>query len=187
MRAFIAIKLPPEINASLIKLQHELKLTLPKISWVKPANLHLTLKFLGEISTEQLACAAQKIPEIIKGFSPFEIKLETLGVFPDLSRGRIIWIGSQTPDPELKRLVGEIEKELSKIGLPKERHSFQAHISLGRIKQPLNPLDLECCLKKVWNDCATLDLKFSAAGITLFKSQLNRQGADYSILQELNF
>ncbi|MDP2927354.1 MAG: RNA 2',3'-cyclic phosphodiesterase [Candidatus Omnitrophota bacterium] len=187
MRAFIAIELPLDIKNALVKIQDKLKTTLPKISWVKPANLHLSLKFLGEISLKQLKETQQIIAEIIKTSSPFEIKLETLGVFPNCRAARIIWIGTNQPPRQLKQLVDQLETKLLKIGLPEEQHPFRAHITLSRIKNPLIPSDLERGLDKVKNDCSDANLKFNTRGITLFQSVLGPGGPTYSILKEAAF
>jgi RNA 2',3'-cyclic 3'-phosphodiesterase len=178
MRTFIAIELPLDIRNSLVKIQDKLKITLPKINWVKPANLHLSLKFLGEISLEQVESIQQIIADITKTFVPFEIRLDTLGVFPNYRTARIIWIGTNQPLFELKQLVDQLETKLLETGLPKEERPFQAHITLGRIKNPLIPADLEKELNKVSGDC--LDLKFNTGGITLFQSLLDPGGPTYS-------
>jgi RNA 2',3'-cyclic 3'-phosphodiesterase len=183
MRAFIAIELPENIKNDLTKIQDKLKISLPKINWVKPANLHLSLKFLGEISSSQLEPIVQVMTEIIKTTPPFEIKLETLSVFPNYRAARIIWIGINQPPPELKQLADQLETKLLKIGLPEEKRPFQAHITLGRIKNPLIPEDLEKGLDKIRNDC----LEFKIRGITLFQSLLGPGGPTYSILKEAAF
>ena len=185
MRAFIAVELPSDTKNTLVKIQDKLKIILPKVSWVKPANLHLSLKFLGEISANQLECTQQVITEIVKTSAPFEIKLETLGVFPDFRTARIIWIGTNQPPPELIQLAGQLETRLLKIGLPKEEHPFRTHITLGRVRNPLVPADLEKGLDKVKNDC--VDVKFNAEGITLFQSVLGPGGPTYNILKEAAF
>ncbi len=184
MRAFIAIELPLVIRNSLVKIQSRLKITLPKINWVTPSNLHLSLKFLGEISLEQISDIQQIIAETIKTTPALEIKLETLGVYPDYRQARIIWIGTnQTPD-QLQQLVGQLQTKLLKIGLPEHEHLFRMHITLGRIKNTLIPKDLEGALDKVKNDLSNMDLKFSAGGITLFQSVLGPSGPTYSILKK---
>ena len=159
MRTFIAIELPLDIKNALAKIQDKLKTTLPKISWVKPINLHLSLKFLGEISLKQLGDTQQIIAEIIKTTLSFEINLETLGVFPNYQTARIIWIGTNQPPRELKQLVEQLETKLLKIGLPKEQHSFRAHITLGRIKNPLIFSELEKTIEKIQNDLLDTNLK----------------------------
>ncbi|MFH0917962.1 MAG: RNA 2',3'-cyclic phosphodiesterase [Candidatus Omnitrophota bacterium] len=187
MRAFIAIKLPLDIQTALVKIQDKLKTALPKINWVAPANLHLSLKFLGEISLEQLKDTQQIIAEIIKTTHSFQIRLETLGVFPNCRLARIIWIGTpQAPIP-LKQLVEQLEKKLLPLKIPKEQHIFQTHITLGRLKYAIIPSVLEKELSGLKDKINDMNLKFYAGGITLFQSVLGPGGPTYSILKEADF
>jgi len=187
MRAFIAIKLPLDIENTLAKIQDKLKLTLPKISWVKPINLHLSLKFLGEISISQADQIQQTISEIIRSISKFQIKLTTLGIFPDSRAARIIWIGTNQPPAQLIQFVEQLEKNLLKSGIPNAQCAFQAHITLGRIKHPLNHLDLEKTLNKFHDEINDMNLKLNVRGITLFQSVLGPGGPTYTILKETTF
>lgn len=187
MRTFIAIELPLNIKNSLAKIQDKLKPTLPKINWVKFSNLHLSLKFLGDISLKQLKRTQLIITEIIKTASPFEIKLEALGVFPNYQRARIIWIGTNRPPYELKRLVAQLETKLLKIILLEKQHPFRAHITLGRIKNTPISSNLEKGLNKIGDDLLDMSLKFNIQGITLFQSRLGPYGPTYTILKEATF
>ena len=117
MRTFTAIELPAEIKISLAKIQEKLKTSLPKISWVKPENLHLSLKFIGEVSAEQADNFKQLITGAAETAAPFELKIDSLGVFPDTSGARIIWAGTDAPAPPLLQLVEELEK-LYKSSIP---------------------------------------------------------------------
>ena len=187
MRAFIAIKLPLDIQNTLAQIQDKLKTTLPQIAWTKPANLHLSLKFLGEISLAQLQTTQRIIAEIVSKTLPFEIKLETLGVFPDYRRARIIWIGTDQAPLELKLLAGQIEAKLSQSVSTESQHPFQAHITLGRVKKPALALILKKELKKIEDSYPDGDLKFNTKGVTFFQSVLGPGGPTYSILKELTF
>jgi len=184
MRAFIAIKLPPDIKNALTGIQDKLKPNLPKLNWIKPTNLHLSLKFLGEISEQQLQSSQQIIARIIKTALPFEIKLETLGVFPDDRQARIIWIGTTQPPAQLKQSVEQLENEFLGSSIPREQRSFQAHITLGRIKNPINHADLEKAINDLKSGITDMNLKFNFQGMALFQSVLGPGGPAYSILKE---
>ncbi|MFA4854491.1 MAG: RNA 2',3'-cyclic phosphodiesterase [Candidatus Omnitrophota bacterium] len=186
MRAFIAIELPASIKDALSKIQDELKAVLPKVNWVKPQNLHLTLKFLGEISPGQLDAIKHIITEVSQGTAVFKIKLDDLGVFPDLRQARTIWIGINQ-DTIAKQIAGLLETKVAGIGIAKEKREFSSHITIGRIKIPLNPVDLERELKKAKNDVVYANMEFNTGGITLFKSVLGPAGAAYTVLKEANF
>jgi 2'-5' RNA ligase len=188
MRAFIAIKLPLDIKNALAKIQDESKTALPKINWVKPPNLHLSLKFLGGIFLKQLEAAKQIVAAVAKTTHPFEIKLEALDVFPNYRKARIIWIGTNQPPIQLTQLVAQLEKRFLDLGIPQEQRAFQAHITLGRIKHSITPLaDLENQLNKLKNKITNMHLKFDPRGITLFQSVLDPGGPTYRILNESSF
>jgi len=186
MRAFIAIELPARVRDDLSKIQDALKAALPKVSWVKPQNLHLTLKFLGDISPHQLEEIKRIINELSLEFALFKIKLDDLGVFPGLHQARIIWTGI-SQDILIKQLAGSLETKLAGIGIAKEKRDFTSHITIARVKNPLDPADLERELKKAKNDLVYANLGFNAEGITLFESVLGAGGAVYTVLEKANF
>jgi len=187
MRAFIAIELPANIKDTVSKIQDRLKTNLPKVSWVKPNNLHLTLKFLGEVSSQQLDDINQITAETVKTITGFEIKLDSLGAFPNPAFARIIWIGSQQLPKPLEQIVEQLETRLAGLGIPKEERPFRAHITIGRIKHHLNPSDLEKAIAQIKNDLVNQNLEFNTRGITLFESTLGKGGPTYTALKETNF
>ena len=187
MRAFIALELPPEIKEAVSAIQNKLKTSLPGISWVKPQNLHITLKFLGGISPRQLAETKTIIMQISAITAPFSLKPDGLGVFPGRGQPRIIWLGINE-DPAVKGIAASLEREIFKIGIAKEKRDFSGHITIGRVKIPLDPEDLEEELKKARNDLLATNLEFKAMGITLFESVLGgSDGPVYTALKEANF
>jgi 2'-5' RNA ligase len=187
MRAFIAIELPSNIKNAVSKVQDKLKAGLPEISWVAPVNLHLSLKFLGEVSCKQLDNINQIITETVKTITDFKIKLESLGVFPNKASARIIWIGTNQVPKALEQIVEQLETKLAELGIPKEDRPFRAHITIGRIKHRLNRCDLEKGINRVKNDIVYENLEFNTRGITLFQSTLGKQGPTYTALKETNF
>lgn len=187
MRTFIAIELPQALKDALSEIQNKLKTTLPKISWVKPQNLHLTLKFIGEISPKQLNNIKQMITEIATATADFKIKLETLGVFPNIRSARIIWIGNNQLPLPLKNLVDQIETKIAELGKPKEDRPFLAHVTVGRIKTHINPSILEDEINKINNKIGSKNWEFDAGRITLFESVLGKLGPTYTALKEANF
>ena len=189
MRAFIAIDLPSNIKNNLSRIQVKLKENLPEVNWVKLQNLHLTLKFLGEISTSQLNNIEQITQETIKTTSDFKIKLDTLGVFPNIHAARIIWIGTDQTPTELKQFIKRLETQLGKCSLTKEEQPFCTHITIGRIKSRkyFKFSDLARILNNVKTDLITENWEFNAKAVTLFQSHLAAGGANYTILKETNF
>ena len=184
MRAFIAIELPAGIKDALSGMQT--KSPKESISWVKSQNLHLTLKFLGDISLEQLNKIKQLIIGITKTIPGFKIKLNNLGVFPNMHTTRIIWIGADHPPLELKQLTEQLETKLAGSGTPQEQRTFRAHITIGRIRSHLVPSDLKKVIDKIENDMAGLNWEFNCDEITLFESTLGPGGPVYTILDKFN-
>jgi 2'-5' RNA ligase len=184
MRAFIAIELPIGIKNSLSKIQEKLATERLKVSWVKPHNLHLTLKFLGDIFPEQLSQIEQIITEITKTTSGFKVKLETLGVFPNLNAARIIWIGANQIPVELGQLTQQLQIRLTECNIPREERDFCAHITIGRIKYKISTSDLNKAIEKLRNDLLVRNLEFDCAGITLFESTLKPDGPIYTVLNK---
>ena len=184
MRAFIAIELPTEIKNYLSSIQNKLKAELPKVSWVKLENLHLTLKFLGEISPKQFNEIKQIITEITKGTSEFKIKLESAGVFPNPTVPRLIWIGNNQASTELKQLTEQLNKRLAESDIPQDERIFHAHITIGRIKTRLNSSDLKEALDKTGGDLVSVNEEFNCKEITLFESTLGPGGPTYKILEK---
>ena len=148
MRAFIAIDLPTNIKNKLSKIQDKLKDNFAQINWVKPQNLHLTLKFLGEITSEQSSAINRIIAEISQTIIPFKIKLDDLGAFPNLHNPRIIWVGI-SQDVYAQQIAELLETKIADIGIAKGSHPFAAHITIGRIKSPILGSDLENELRKI--------------------------------------
>jgi len=186
MRAFIAIELPIEIKDTLARIQEELKAQLPKVSWGKPQNLHLTLKFLGDISPKQLCDIKHITAEITKATVGFKIRLEDLGVFPNVHAARIIWIGTNQPPLELKQLAEQLETRLIESGIPQQGRPFCAHITIGRIKSRLIPSNLQKALNKVENDVDCANWEFDCREIVLFESALGPSGPTYTAIEKLN-
>ena len=134
VRTFIAIKLTPEIISNIGRVQEELKRTDAQVKWVEPDNIHLTLKFLGHVTPEELEKVKITTKETLGPFAPFEMGVASLGAFPKIKYPRVIWVGIDRGRGELKRIAFSIEENLSKIGFAKEKRTFSHHLTLGRVK-----------------------------------------------------
>lgn len=138
MRLFIAVPLPEAIAKQLATLSDKLRKfsdDLP-INWVKPGNIHLTLKFLGMTTDETAAMVEREIKSVAGQFQPIRCKLGGLGAFPNISRPRVIWTGLDLEDnlADLQRLAAEIDRATSRLGFEPESRPFSAHLTLGRVK-----------------------------------------------------
>lgn len=180
MRTFIAIELPDEIKESLARLQDRLKKSQADVKWVAPENIHLTLKFLGEISEAQLEKITGALEETCQNKKCFQISLSTIGAFPKINFPRVIWVGVEKGDQETKELAEELEERISRLGIPKEKHPFSSHITLGRVRSYLNK-------DKLINELKTAGFmegkEFAVKELTFFKSTLTPKGPVYEILK----
>jgi 2'-5' RNA ligase len=187
MRTFIAIELPQEIKNRLAQLQTLLKKSGADVKWVKPDNIHLTLKFLGEISEETLPKIIKIIESATLGKKQFEISLSSLGTFPEGKTPRVIWIGVNKGDQEIKNIAETLEENiLAGLDIPKENRPFSSHITIGRVKSNLNMGRLTKDLKEFEGYFGKETIEFKTSGITLFKSSLGPSGPSYEPLKVVN-
>ncbi|MFH0839585.1 MAG: RNA 2',3'-cyclic phosphodiesterase [Candidatus Omnitrophota bacterium] len=180
IRSFIAIELSPEIKEALQKIEDELKPKIPEVKWVKPDNIHLTLKFLGHISTDAIESTKSILTEIANNTKPFTIRLSSPGAFPALERPRVVWVGIDRGAEESVALAGAIEEGVSHLGIEKEGRAFHPHLTLGRV----DFLKDKTALKNAFSSLNIPPLEAAISKLTLFKSTLTRQGALYEILHE---
>jgi len=184
MRTFIAIGLPQEIKDALACLQNKLKQSGADIRWVEPQNIHLTLKFLGERDDKKLEKIKQILEEVAKNISPFRIRLFSLGAFPKINFPKVIWVGIDKGDNETIEIAKELEERIAQLGIPKEDRPFSSHITIGRMKSPLNRERLIQNLQELENSLGEQNLEFVVTKITLFKSTLTPKGPIYEVLKE---
>jgi len=142
IRAFIAIKLSPEIHQRLKDVNVLLKQRLPGalIRWAPVDNIHLTLKFLGDVSTANLETLAKILQAEARQRQPFEISVGELGAFPSAHRAHVIWLGVQAP-AELNTLQQGIEGEMARLGYKAEDRPFSPHLTLGRVSRNADTQD----------------------------------------------
>lgn len=179
MRAFIAIDLPERIKSKIAELESDFKKCNLAFRWVKPENLHLTLKFLGDINQKQADKIKEAITKISGKFAAFETSFNGFGFFPDERKPRIFFI-SIDKEELLKGIASELEEELAKLGFEKENR-FKSHITLARIKDLRNIESLKAKIKNT-----RLDEKFPADAIILYKSTLAKEGPIYGKIFKSN-
>jgi 2'-5' RNA ligase len=181
MRTFIAIELPERIKKKIEELQAPLKKTNAFVSWVKPENIHVTLKFLGEVPENKINEVFSATDKALEGAKKFTMSLKGMGAFPDFRRPRVIWIGAGSGVNELSHLANRIEEEMEKIDFPKEERKFSAHFTVGRVKSPKNIEKLMELVKA--SDFQTDDIEVSE--MVVMKSQLHPAGAIYTPLKKI--
>ena len=136
IRSFIAIELSPEIRQSLARLQEKLKAAgNPPVRWVDPANIHLTLKFLGDIDSGITGRITAALEAAARDTHPCSIEVSGLGVFPNPRRVQVVWVGLTGEMEKLNRLQKSIEDGLMPLGFPPEGRAFSPHLTLARVKR----------------------------------------------------
>ncbi len=178
MRAFIAIDLPLELKEKIDETISELEdADFCDAKWVSEEQLHLTLKFLGEINGQQAAKVKSILEKVAKETKTFPLQLKGLGHFNQ----RVLWIGGDSKD--CIRLAGIIDNNLGKLGFQKEERDFNIHLTLARIRYIKNNAKFTQLLKKYEN----LDVgKFKVDKIKLMGSILTKQGRIYRTIAEFN-
>ncbi len=135
IRTFIAVELSPAVRAEAVRLVELLRPAGGDAKWVEPQNMHLTLKFLGDVREEAIADVCRVVTKAAADCQPFNIVIGSAGAFPDLRRPRTLWIGVTQGQQELFRLQTAVERALAKRGFPKENRDFLPHLTIGRIRE----------------------------------------------------
>jgi RNA 2',3'-cyclic 3'-phosphodiesterase len=182
IRTFIALPLPELITTRIYDIQEQLKSYRLPVRWVKPENIHLTLKYLGEISAGTIDGIAQVIKDTVRECSPLMLHAKGLGVFPGIKRPRILWVGISGDTLLLAGIQANLEINLEKQGFPKENRVFKSHLTLGRIKDDIHPKNLSDILRS-FSDFTSES--FEAKELVLYQSELKPSGALYTKLQTI--
>lgn len=182
IRCFIAIEMSQEIRRLLERIEDELQRTISGVKWVKPDNIHLTLKFLGSIEKETVDKIKEILSQIAQDIKSFKIKLSLPGAFPSPGRARVIWIGVEE-GKESSRLANIIEERLAPLGIEKESRAFHPHLTLARVKF----LKDKSSVENAFTHLKVPQTEMTASKVTLFQSTLTREGAIYTLLHEADF
>ncbi len=182
IRAFIAIELPGDIQDKLGQLIRQIQAYAPKaVRWVPAGNIHLTLKFLGNISPSNLNNLIQSIQVEALRHRIMEFCVGGLGAFPNRNRPRVVWAGVTAP-PALLELQHAVDRETSRLGYPGEERGFSPHLTLGRVSQHANPDEV----RQVGDALARMSVGelgwVVVKQLILFRSDLQPGGAVYSPL-----
>ncbi|PKN38945.1 MAG: RNA 2',3'-cyclic phosphodiesterase [Deltaproteobacteria bacterium HGW-Deltaproteobacteria-2] len=182
IRAFLAIEPPENILQEISRMQDKLKREINgRLSWTRPQGQHLTLKFFGDISKEDINNVSAAVQKRIVAEQKLNLKIEKLGVFPDARRPRVLWCGVTSDVEKLIILQKKLDADFVALGFPAEDRSFKAHLTLARIKDPRDITGMNEALKK--HDKFTAG-DFIVDKLFLFQSKLSSQGAVYTKLAE---
>lgn len=178
IRAFIAIALPENIIAFLGKLQDQLKTGGLPMKWTRPENIHLTLKFLGDISESAVSAAGDVISETVSRYSSITLFVSGIGVFPGIRRPNVLWTGISGQTDMLAALQRDLDARLhDRLGVAPEKRRFTGHLTLGRVKGKPDPNRFIEVMEKFGK--LETDM-FTADAVHLFRSRLLPSGPVYT-------
>lgn len=180
IRSFIAIELPQELKLELGRLQASLKVDKPRIKWVNPEGMHLTLKFLGNVPATSINDITQAMTESAAKVSPFKLEVGHLGVFPNMKRVQVVWVGLGGELDRIKQLHKLLEINLSRLGFAAEKRPFSPHLTLARVGNEASPDERQRFGELIATTSFETDKVIPVNSIVFMKSQLTSQGAIYT-------
>ena len=181
MRIFIGIKLDKSVQDKIEKFLKPFKKISSPLKWVKPGNIHITLKFIGDVPDEKYTRIENSLTSTTFNTGPFDLELAGCGKFGGRSDLNILWTGI-TPDKKLEQVYDKIEDCLEPLGIEKETRKFKPHITVARNKKNFN---FKSLLKMI-EEKETLPIaELTVDRFQVFKSQLTPNGPIYTILKEI--
>ncbi|MGD1041623.1 MAG: RNA 2',3'-cyclic phosphodiesterase [Sedimentisphaerales bacterium] len=192
MRCFIAIDIDGKIRKAIADLQKQIasKVDVKKgdLKWVEPNNIHLTLKFLGEISDEQVAEVSEIAKTVAQAHQKFNLEIESVGSFPPTGSqkgggrsAKVVWVGAGKGTDALLALQKDLDDLLAQAGYPKEEREFSAHLTLCRVNHPMAGFKMGEAIAQF----SHLKLgSIAAESLCVYQSQLTPAGPTYTLLGE---
>lgn len=182
MRLFIALKLSKKQQHEVGALQSKLKSFLQGVKWVRPENMHLTLKFLGETDSSSVHHIKKALEKAASCQSTFRLGFGKTGVFPNPRKARVLWIDLDSGKDETHNIAEKVQNCLFEEGFPKENRDFQPHLTIGRIRTPIARDQLNVFLEQERSFRTSVE---SVNEIVLFQSILDRYGASYKEIHKI--
>ncbi|HEY6333307.1 MAG TPA: RNA 2',3'-cyclic phosphodiesterase [Blastocatellia bacterium] len=181
VRTFICIDIPGSIKARIEELQGKLRQVGGQVSWVKSSNIHLTIKFLGNVPTSQVAAVCEGVRRAAGSVNPFRVEVSGSGGFPSSRSPSVLWVGLAESAPELQRLYENVEYEMFRLKFPRESRPFSPHLTIGRLRTRENAQRLGEMITAVGFDPEGFD----AREVIVMRSNLKPTGAIYTPIETL--
>ena len=179
-RVFCAIELPSLVRDHISEHITRLRKAMPDspASWSRPENVHLTLKFVGEIPPHRVNDLSQAAAKAAAGFFPFEIVVGNTGSFPQHGTPRVLWIGVDDNSGKLEQLQAKLEEEGQRLGFEKEARAFNPHLTIARLRKPQGARALALAHKEM-GFAAT---EVSVMELAVIRSELSSKGSKYTVI-----
>lgn len=179
VRAFIAIPLPDTVREQMAALQGRLKRYGFRIRWVRSENIHLTLRFLGDLDGCRLTDAQNAMTRALARGPALQLAVRGLGTFPGIRKPRVVWCGLAGETDRLADMHGRLGSELAGCGFPAETRPFRAHLTLGRVKAAIPAARLVTAIREQGGFESD---RFPVKTVHLYKSVLRPEGPLYTSL-----
>lgn len=176
MRCFVAVKVAEPVRDLLVRVQEQLRRADAQIRWVERENLHLTLKFLGDLDDDQVEPFKRLLSEEAARWRPLNLQYGGIGTFPERGVPRVVWAGATGEIERLAGLAAAIERHAETVGVPRERHPFIAHLTIGRVKGQRNFKQLQAAILPQRQVPLGSDV---VSSFELIRSTLTPEGAVY--------
>ena len=183
MRTFIGVDIPDEAKMKLDALILKFKALGGRVTWVRAANLHLTVKFIGEFMPERLEDLSASLNEELNGYGAQKISLSGLGGFPNLKNPRVLWVGVDEGREWVVELIKRVENGCATLKIPREKKDAEPHLTLGRVRETRGGKRM----LEVFGQTSFEYPAFYVNNITIYKSVLTPHGAEYTVLEKISF
>ena len=184
IRSFIAIPLNDEIQATAARVVGRLREPAVGVKWVDADNLHLTLKFLGDVDNREIPDVCKALRKCCRDVPPFHLTIRGIGGFPDLERARVVWAGVEEEQATLCSLAESIDEEMGSLGFKREFRDYQPHLTLGRLKKGSRLGDR--FVKAAQGEAKTMLGHTHVQEVHLYASYLDKQGPTYNVMDRIS-
>ena len=185
IRVFLAINLDLVAVRAVAEEQKRLKQECERagirVRWVPPPNMHVTIRFLGQVTEPMISAVKDALEPMTRAFAPFEVESYGLGAFPDPERARVVWSGVRCASGELERLYNKVSELLENTGFPAEKRPFKSHVTIGRIKSGDSAGLADCLAESAETEQGTSKIR----DLICYRSDLQPTGADYHAMWRL--
>ncbi len=185
IRSFIAIPIESDIQRRVVRFVDRLQaVDEGAVKWVPMDNLHLTLKFLGDVDNRLVPSVCASMRKASQNVSPFELTFHGAGGFPDIDRARVLWVGVSEGGDVLTPWVQQLEERLAELGFKREPRTYQAHLTIGRFKVGRRPSPdlIERTMEAYSQDFGSMVVNEAH----LIASYLERKGPTYTVMDRLS-
>lgn len=189
VRAFVAIELPENVRGTLRSTIRHVRdfVTSPDIKWVPPENIHLTLKFLGQVPLERVKDLRQRLEVICTATPPMRLEVCTLGGFPSPGSPRVVWAGLSGDTTLLTSLAQHIDDDLGEMGFARETRPFTPHLTIARVRPEASSRTRSALGTAIRDSHGVTRVQFEADAVSLMRSELTPKGAIYTRIAHFPF